>query len=62
VATLAVLPVQLVLRRGYGLRPPTALHQPFGAAAVGAILFDSALRAGLGLGVSWKGRRYSAGG
>jgi chlorobactene glucosyltransferase len=62
VASLAVLPVQWVLRRGYGLRAPTALHQPFGALAVGVILLDSALRAGLGLGITWKGRRYTAGG
>ncbi|MBI3078842.1 MAG: glycosyltransferase [Deltaproteobacteria bacterium] len=59
-ACAAILAQEAGLRRLRGYAPGWAVLQPLGALAVLAILVRSTWRGLLGLGVTWKGRAYSA--
>jgi GT2 family glycosyltransferase len=56
---LLVLGAEVPFRAWRGEDPRWSLSAPLGAAVVGGLLLESALRDWLGLGVRWKGRRYT---
>ncbi|PYM66893.1 MAG: glycosyl transferase [Candidatus Rokuibacteriota bacterium] len=59
VATGVVLALEAPFRARRGFDPAWSLTLPLGAALVLGFLLESAVRAWLGLGVSWKDRRYT---